>query len=98
MKVGFLRLQALYRARTLCRSYRATRRCVALLQARCRGYLVRQTFCRRHRAVLTLQAYTRGMIARRLCHRLRAEVNAHHCIYYCYMCRVVGGRREGLWC
>uniref|UniRef100_A0A8C4ZE72 Myosin VIIA n=1 Tax=Gadus morhua TaxID=8049 RepID=A0A8C4ZE72_GADMO len=73
MKVGFLRLQALYRARTLCRSYRATRRCVALLQARCRGYLVRQTFCRRHRAVLTLQAYTRGMIARRLCHRLRAE-------------------------
>uniref|UniRef100_A0A8C5C3V0 Myosin VIIA n=1 Tax=Gadus morhua TaxID=8049 RepID=A0A8C5C3V0_GADMO len=71
--VGFLRLQALYRARTLCRSYRATRRCVALLQARCRGYLVRQTFCRRHRAVLTLQAYTRGMIARRLCHRLRAE-------------------------
>ncbi|CAL8268110.1 unnamed protein product [Merluccius merluccius] len=73
MQVGFLRLQALHRARKLHRRYQATRHCVTLVQARCRGYLVRQTFWRRLRAVLTIQAHTRGMIARRLCHRLREE-------------------------
>uniref|UniRef100_A0A671TT54 Myosin VIIA n=1 Tax=Sparus aurata TaxID=8175 RepID=A0A671TT54_SPAAU len=70
---GFLRLQAVYRSRKYCRSYQMTRLRVKLIQARCRGFLIRRTFWRRLRAVLTLQAYTRGMIARRLCQRLRAE-------------------------
>uniref|UniRef100_A0A8C4I7X9 Myosin VIIAb n=1 Tax=Dicentrarchus labrax TaxID=13489 RepID=A0A8C4I7X9_DICLA len=74
MQSGFLRLQAVYRSRKHYRSYRTTRLRVTLMQARCRGFLIRQTFWRRLRAVLTLQAYTRGMIARRLCQRLRAEL------------------------
>ncbi|KAG7265496.1 hypothetical protein CRUP_003585 [Coryphaenoides rupestris] len=73
MQVGFLRLQALHRARELCRRYRRTRRCVGLFQARGRGLLVRRAYRRRLGAVLTLQAHARGMIARRLCRRLRAE-------------------------
>ncbi|KAJ3589043.1 hypothetical protein NHX12_009891 [Muraenolepis orangiensis] len=73
MQAGFLRLQALHRARKLRRGYRATLRCVTLVQARCRGVLVRQTFRRRLGAVLTIQAYARGMLARRLGRRLRAE-------------------------
>ncbi|XP_056909520.1 unconventional myosin-VIIa isoform X1 [Takifugu flavidus] len=76
MKSGFLRLQALFRSRKFFISYQTTRLRVTLIQARCRGFLVRQRFWRHLRAVLTLQAYTRGMIARRLCHRLRAE--RHH--------------------
>lgn len=95
MQSGFLRLQAVYRSRKYYRSYRTTRLRVTLIQARCRGFLIRQAFWRRLRAVLTIQAYTRGMIARRLCQRLRAEVNSYY-IYYCYLNHVVGGsgRRE----
>uniref|UniRef100_A0A669BHT1 Myosin VIIAb n=1 Tax=Oreochromis niloticus TaxID=8128 RepID=A0A669BHT1_ORENI len=70
---GFLRLQAVYRSRKYYRSYRMTRLRVTLIQALCRGFLIRQAFWRRLRAVLTIQAHTRGMIARRLCQRLRAE-------------------------
>ena len=98
MQSGFLRLQAVFRARKYYRSYRTTRLCVTLIQARCRGFLVRQTFWRRLRAVLTIQAYTRGMIARRLCQRLRAEVKSSY-TYYCYLHHVgdVPGR-AGYWC
>uniref|UniRef100_A0A4W6D9R3 Myosin VIIA n=1 Tax=Lates calcarifer TaxID=8187 RepID=A0A4W6D9R3_LATCA len=71
---GFLRLQAVYRSRKYYRSYRTTRLRVTLIQARCRGFLIRQTFWRRLRAVLTIQAYTRGMIARRLCQRRKKEL------------------------
>uniref|UniRef100_A0A669D331 Myosin VIIAb n=1 Tax=Oreochromis niloticus TaxID=8128 RepID=A0A669D331_ORENI len=73
MQSGFLRLQAVYRSRKYYRSYRMTRLRVTLIQALCRGFLIRQAFWRRLRAVLTIQAHTRGMIARRLCQRLRAE-------------------------
>uniref|UniRef100_A0A672Z114 Myosin VIIAb n=1 Tax=Sphaeramia orbicularis TaxID=375764 RepID=A0A672Z114_9TELE len=73
IKSGFVRLQAVYRSRKYYKSYRMTRRRITLIQARCRGFLIRQTFWRRLRAVVTIQAYTRGMIARRLCQRLRAE-------------------------
>nr|XP_043897584.1 unconventional myosin-VIIa-like isoform X2 [Solea senegalensis] len=74
MQSGFRRLQAVYRSRKQYRSYQRMRLCVTLMQGRCRGFLVRQTFWRRLRVVLTIQAYTRGMIARRLCQRLRAEL------------------------
>lgn len=84
MQSGFLRLQAVYRSRKYYRSYRTTRLRITQIQARCRGFLVRQTFWRRLRAVLTLQAYTRGMIARRLCQRLRAEVKTDY-VYFCYL-------------
>lgn len=98
MQSGFLRLQAVYRSRKHFKSYRTTRRRVTLIQARCRGFLVRQAFWRRLAAVLTLQAYTRGMIARRLCQRLRAEVNSPY-VYYCYLYHVVNAPgREGRWC
>lgn len=98
MQSGFLRLQAVYRSRKYYVSYQKTRLCVTLIQARCRGFLLRQTFWRRLRAVLTLQAYTRGMIARRLCQRLRAEVNSYY-IYYCYLLCVANvPDRQGYWC
>ncbi|XP_016332831.1 unconventional myosin-VIIa isoform X2 [Sinocyclocheilus anshuiensis] len=73
MCVGFLRLQALYRSRKLYLVYRASRTRITLLQAWCRGFLVRRTFSKRFHAVLTIQAYARGMIAHRLCKRLRLE-------------------------
>ncbi|XP_026051993.1 unconventional myosin-VIIa [Carassius auratus] len=73
MCVGFLRLQALYRSRKLYLAYQASRTRITLLQAWCRGFLVRQTFSKRFHAVLTVQAYARGMIARRLCKHFRLE-------------------------
>lgn len=76
MRLGFLRLQALHRARKLHGQYRLARRRIIEFQARCRAYLVRKAFRHRLWAVLTVQAYARGMIARRLHRRLRAEVRA----------------------
>uniref|UniRef100_A0A8C9FMJ9 Myosin VIIA n=1 Tax=Pavo cristatus TaxID=9049 RepID=A0A8C9FMJ9_PAVCR len=66
MRVGFLRLQALYRSHKLHKQYHMARRRIIEFQARCRGYLVRRAFRHRLWAVLTVQAYARGMIARRL--------------------------------
>uniref|UniRef100_A0A803Y3V2 Myosin VIIA n=1 Tax=Meleagris gallopavo TaxID=9103 RepID=A0A803Y3V2_MELGA len=74
MRIGFLRLQALYRSRKLHKQYHMARRRIIEFQARCRGYLVRRAFRHRLWAVLTVQAYARGMIARRLYRRLRGEV------------------------
>uniref|UniRef100_A0AAR2LT24 Myosin VIIAb n=1 Tax=Pygocentrus nattereri TaxID=42514 RepID=A0AAR2LT24_PYGNA len=74
MRAGFLRLQALCRSRKHYLAYRDTRTRIILLQGRCRGFLVRRTFWRRLNAIHTIQAYARGMIARRLCKRLRLEV------------------------
>uniref|UniRef100_A0A8C1WV52 Myosin VIIAb n=1 Tax=Cyprinus carpio TaxID=7962 RepID=A0A8C1WV52_CYPCA len=73
MRLGFLRLQALYRSRKLYLAYQASRTRITLLQAWCRGFLLRRTFSKRFHAVLTIQAYARGMIARRLCNRLRMK-------------------------
>ncbi|XP_017574409.1 unconventional myosin-VIIa isoform X1 [Pygocentrus nattereri] len=73
MRAGFLRLQALCRSRKHYLAYRDTRTRIILLQGRCRGFLVRRTFWRRLNAIHTIQAYARGMIARRLCKRLRLE-------------------------
>uniref|UniRef100_A0A8C3KAC2 Myosin VIIA n=1 Tax=Calidris pygmaea TaxID=425635 RepID=A0A8C3KAC2_9CHAR len=66
MRIGFLRLQALYRSRKLHKQYHMARRRIIEFQARCRGYLVRRAFRHRLWAVITVQAYARGMIARRL--------------------------------
>uniref|UniRef100_A0A8C4U0M9 Myosin VIIA n=1 Tax=Falco tinnunculus TaxID=100819 RepID=A0A8C4U0M9_FALTI len=74
MRIGFLRLQALYRSRKLHKQYHMARRRIIEFQARCRGYLVRRAFRHRLWAVLTVQAYARGMIARRLYKRLRGEL------------------------
>lgn len=76
IRLGFLRLQALHRARKLHQQYRLARRRIIEFQARCRAYLVRKAFRHRLWAVLTVQAYVRGMIARRLHRRLRAEVRS----------------------
>uniref|UniRef100_A0A8C3PPY3 Myosin VIIA n=1 Tax=Calidris pygmaea TaxID=425635 RepID=A0A8C3PPY3_9CHAR len=75
MRIGFLRLQALYRSRKLHKQYHMARRRIIEFQARCRGYLVRRAFRHRLWAVITVQAYARGMIARRLYKRLRGEVS-----------------------
>uniref|UniRef100_A0A8C9R5F2 Myosin VIIAa n=1 Tax=Scleropages formosus TaxID=113540 RepID=A0A8C9R5F2_SCLFO len=74
MRAGFSRLQALYRSRKLYTMYHVARQRVMLLQARCRGFLVRRAFRHRLWAVITIQAYTRGMISRRLYKRLKGEV------------------------
>uniref|UniRef100_A0A674E620 Unconventional myosin-VIIa-like n=1 Tax=Salmo trutta TaxID=8032 RepID=A0A674E620_SALTR len=73
-RVGFLRLQALYRSRKLFVTYRLAKTRVTQIQARCRGFMVRRSFWRQLHAVITIQAYARGMIARRVTQRLRAEV------------------------
>nr|XP_045364978.1 unconventional myosin-VIIa isoform X6 [Camelus bactrianus]XP_045364979.1 unconventional myosin-VIIa isoform X6 [Camelus bactrianus] len=73
MRLGFLRLQALHRARKLHQQPCLARRRIIEFQARCRAYLVRKAFRHRLWAVITVQAYARGMIARRLHRRLRAE-------------------------
>uniref|UniRef100_A0AAR2IYX4 Myosin VIIAb n=1 Tax=Pygocentrus nattereri TaxID=42514 RepID=A0AAR2IYX4_PYGNA len=78
MRAGFLRLQALCRSRKHYLAYRDTRTRIILLQGRCRGFLVRRTFWRRLNAIHTIQAYARGMIARRLCKRLRLEAERKH--------------------
>lgn len=75
MKIGFLRLQALYRSHKLHKQYHMARRRIIDFQAQCRGYLVRRAFRHRLWAVLTIQAYARGMIARRLYKRLKGEVS-----------------------
>lgn len=98
MQTGFLRLQAVFRSRKYYKNYKLTRLRITLIQARCRGFLMRQTFWRRLRAVLTIQAYTRGMIARRLCQRLRAEVKSYH-IYNCNLNHADNiSEREGYRC
>uniref|UniRef100_A0A8C3PG58 Myosin VIIA n=1 Tax=Chrysemys picta bellii TaxID=8478 RepID=A0A8C3PG58_CHRPI len=74
MRIGFLRLQALYRSRKLHTQYHMARRRIIEFQARCRGCLVRRAFRHRLWAVFTVQAYARGMIARRLYKRLKGEV------------------------
>uniref|UniRef100_A0AAY5JWK3 Myosin VIIAb n=1 Tax=Esox lucius TaxID=8010 RepID=A0AAY5JWK3_ESOLU len=74
MRVGFLRLQALYRSRKLFVTYRLAKTRITQMQARCRGFMVRRSFWRQLHAVVTIQAYTRGMIARRVTQRLRAEL------------------------
>uniref|UniRef100_A0A670ZDY7 Myosin VIIA n=1 Tax=Pseudonaja textilis TaxID=8673 RepID=A0A670ZDY7_PSETE len=73
MRIGFLRLQALYRSRKLHRQYHMARQRTIEFQARCRGFLVRRAFRHRLWAVFTIQAYGRGMIARRLYKRLKGE-------------------------
>uniref|UniRef100_A0A670ZBQ1 Myosin VIIA n=1 Tax=Pseudonaja textilis TaxID=8673 RepID=A0A670ZBQ1_PSETE len=72
-RIGFLRLQALYRSRKLHRQYHMARQRTIEFQARCRGFLVRRAFRHRLWAVFTIQAYGRGMIARRLYKRLKGE-------------------------
>uniref|UniRef100_A0A8C1JN12 Myosin VIIAb n=1 Tax=Cyprinus carpio TaxID=7962 RepID=A0A8C1JN12_CYPCA len=76
MRLGFLRLQALYRSRKLYLAYQASRTRITLLQAWCRGFLLRRTFSKRFHAVLTIQAYARGMIARRLCNQQKEREQA----------------------
>uniref|UniRef100_A0A6Q2Y5E5 Myosin VIIAb n=1 Tax=Esox lucius TaxID=8010 RepID=A0A6Q2Y5E5_ESOLU len=78
MRVGFLRLQALYRSRKLFVTYRLAKTRITQMQARCRGFMVRRSFWRQLHAVVTIQAYTRGMIARRVTQRLRAEQPVDH--------------------
>lgn len=82
MRVGFLRLQALYRSRKLYLAYQAARTRITLLKARCHGFLLRRTFSRRLRAVLTIQASARGMIARRMCKHLRVEVILQYIVMF----------------
>ncbi|XP_059335252.1 unconventional myosin-VIIb isoform X2 [Ammospiza nelsoni] len=48
--LGFGRLQALYRGRQLAQRYEATRARIVAFQARCRGFLLRQSLARQHRA------------------------------------------------
>ncbi|TSQ12728.1 Unconventional myosin-VIIa [Bagarius yarrelli] len=73
MCAGFLRLQAVWRSRKHYLMYRDVRKRIILLQGQCRGFLVRQIFQGHINAVRIVQAYARGMIARRLCRRLRVE-------------------------
>ncbi|XP_053334493.1 unconventional myosin-VIIa isoform X3 [Clarias gariepinus] len=73
MRAGFMRLQALWRSRKHYLMYQEVRKRIILFQGQCRGFLVRQAFWKRLNAVCVIQAYARGMIARRVCRKLRQE-------------------------
>lgn len=60
MQHGYARLQALWRARRLAFQYNFARKRIMLLQARCRGCLVRRQLRHRLWAIMTIQAGCRG--------------------------------------
>ncbi|KAF2985564.1 hypothetical protein EK904_009077 [Melospiza melodia maxima] len=64
---------ALYRGRQLAQRYEATRARIVAFQARCRGFLLRQSLARQHRAARVIQAHARGMLARHTFQRMKRE-------------------------
>uniref|UniRef100_A0A803Y2F3 Myosin VIIA n=1 Tax=Meleagris gallopavo TaxID=9103 RepID=A0A803Y2F3_MELGA len=86
MRIGFLRLQALYRSRKLHKQYHMARRRIIEFQARCRGYLVRHQRILKSRKRLLRRApvfipqYHRRLEAEKLRlaeeERLRKEMSA----------------------
>jgi myosin-7 len=65
MKVGYARLQAVWKAHKLQYKYNKIRNFIIRLQARSRGYLIRNSRFKRNDAVVVIQSYVRGLLARR---------------------------------
>lgn len=74
MRVGYMRLQALIRARVLSHRFRHLRGHVVALQARARGYLVRRMFRTKMWAIVKIQAHVRRMIAQKRYKKIKVGV------------------------
>lgn len=59
------------------RQFQTMRQKLVQLQARCRGYLVRQQVQAKRRAVVIIQAHARGMAARRNFRQQKSIVGGH---------------------
>jgi myosin heavy subunit len=65
------------------------------LQARCRGYLVRQQVQAKKKAVVVIQAHARGMAARRNFQQRKATVGGHQPVKQVGMTRGKWERANG---
>lgn len=77
MKVGYMRLQALIRARVLSHRFRHLRGHIVGLQAHSRGYLVRREYGHKMWAIIKIQSNVRRMIAQRRYRKLKFEHKKH---------------------
>lgn len=77
MKVGYMRLQALIRARVLSHRFRHLRGHVVGLQARTRGFLVRRMFRTKMWAIVKIQSHVRRMIAQRRYKKIKYDYRHH---------------------
>ncbi|XP_070539316.1 myosin-VIIa-like [Ptychodera flava] len=73
MQRGYMRLQALVRARKLSYQYQFVRSRMVHLQKYCRGYLARQNVAKQRWAIVKIQAGFRMVLARRKYKKLRIE-------------------------
>jgi myosin VIIa len=73
MKLGFMRLQAMYQARLLSHRYTILRNKITNLQRFCRGYLARQNFQKKMNAILKIQSGVRKYIAQKSYKRMKLE-------------------------
>ena len=77
MKSGYMRLQALIRARVLSHRFRHLRGHIVALQARARGHLVRKAYRKKMWAIVKIQAHVRRLIAQRRFKKLKYEYRLH---------------------
>ncbi|KAG7321570.1 hypothetical protein KOW79_014428 [Hemibagrus wyckioides] len=73
LRQGFMRLQAVVRARQGFLQYRRKRGAAVTLQKHTRSYLTRKDQKRRQDAAILLQAHTRGLLARKQLKRLKDD-------------------------
>jgi myosin-7 len=71
MKLGFMRLQAVYQARLLAHSYNRLRSRITNLQRYCRSYLARQNYRKKMKAIATIQVGVRRFIGKKHYRRMR---------------------------
>merc|ERR1711994_558141 len=75
-RTGFMRMQAMIRARILSHKFRHLRGHIVRLQSRCRGHLGRRTYEKKLWAVIKIQSHIRKMIAVRHYRKMRIEYRA----------------------
>lgn len=77
MRLGYMRLQALIRARVLSHRFRHLRGHIVGLQAHARGYLVRREYGHKMWAIIKIQAHVRRMIAQRKYRKIKFDQKHH---------------------
>lgn len=77
MKMGYMRLQALIRARVLSHRFQHLRGHIVGLQAHSRGYLVRREYGHKMWAIIKIQSHVRRMIAQRRFQKIKFEQKRH---------------------
>nr|CAB3264162.1 unconventional myosin-VIIa-like [Phallusia mammillata] len=71
MHHGYLRLQALWKARRLAFQYEFARSRIIRFQVQCRGFIARRNIRHRLWAIIKIQSFVRGYVARKEFRRLR---------------------------